>query len=129
MIDDPPSLYTDINIDKLIEYGELPSIGERELCVVYDRLIPETVTDNIDLFDPDIENTGGVAGEEYSSTSGTITDIYPHFGQGRKLRLRVDILDRGDEQRHNLIAADVDFATGECNILQNKYPDAVNMHF
>lgn len=129
MIDDPPSLYTDINIDKLIEYGELPSIGERELCVVYDRLIPETVTDNLDLFDPDIENTGGVAGEEYSSTSGTITDIYPHFGQGRKLRLRVDILDRGDEQRHNLIAADVDFATGECNILQNKYPDALNMHF
>ena len=129
IIDNPPSLFTDINVDKLIECGELPSIGNRHLCVGYDMLILETGTDNVDLFDPNIENTGGRAGEEYSSTSGTITDIYPHYGQGRKFRLRVDILDRGDNQRHNLIVADVDFATGECNILQNKYPDAVNMHF
>lgn len=129
IIDNPPSLYTDINVNKLIECGELPSIGNRQLCVVYDMLIPEIVTDNLDLLDPNIENTGGKVGEEYSSTSGTITDIYPHYGQGRKFRLRVDIHDRGGNQLHNLIVADVDFATGECNILQNKYPDAVNMHF
>ena len=56
-------------------------------------------------------------------------DVYPHYGQGRRFRIRAEIHEGPDNKSYLLAAADVDYATGECKIIENKYPDAVNMHF
>lgn len=125
IVDNAPKLYTDIDFNKLIAYGELPA-GDREICVCYGELDYKIPSENVNI---DSEDLGGRAGGEYHSSDGKITDVYDTYGQGRKFRLRVEILDRGDEQRHNLLIADVDFLTGECTIIENKFPDAVNIHF
>ncbi|NLT09642.1 MAG: hypothetical protein GXY08_09085 [Ruminococcus sp.] len=125
IVDNAPLLYTDIDIKKLIECGELPA-GDREICVCYGEFDYTIDPADVSINDDD---QGGRAGEEYSPSDGKITDTFDSFGKGRKYRLRVEILDRGDEQYHKLLLADIDFATGECTILENRFPDAVDMHF
>lgn len=127
-IDNAPDLHTDINIDKLIEMGVLPA-GDREIKVCYGFLDSEADAASTDFLSADSEDFGGVVGGEYSTSSGTISDVYPHYGQGRRFRIRAEIHEGSDNKSYLLAAADVDYATGECKIIENKYPDAVNMHF
>ena len=108
--------------------GVLPA-GEREITVCYGFLDSEADAASTDFLSADSEDFGGVVGGEYSTSSGTISDVYPHYGQGRRFRIRAEIHEGPDNKSYLLAAADVDYATGECKIIENKYPDAVNMHF
>ncbi len=124
IIDNAPQLYTDIDFDKLVEYGAIPDTN-RTFCVGYDTKNLAASYPGADQYDG---YEGGVAGAEYDMPSGTVTDLFPYF-QGRKYRMRVTVLDRETELTHTLLVAELDFATGECKIIENYYPDAVDIHF